>query len=188
MIWNTPNCLTIGRVAAAPLLALCFVVLPRPAAEWCAFILFCAAGLTDFLDGWLARRWGQESEFGKMLDPIADKAMIAIALAALVGLTAGSWTILIPATLILFREVLVSGLREYLAGRLTIHVTTMAKYKTTAQMLAVGGLILWETRAFGIWVWTVSHAALWLAVFLTLATGWDYFQKAMTYIWAKEEH
>lgn len=187
MIWNTPNSLTIGRVAAAPLLALCFLVLPHPAAEWTAFFLFVGAGLTDFLDGWLARRWGQESEFGKMLDPIADKAMVAIALATLVGIAAGSWTLLIPTVLILFREVLVAGLREYLAGRLKIPVTTMAKYKTTSQMFAVGGLILYETGAFGDWMWTIAHAMLWLAVFLTLATGWDYFQKAMTYIWVEEE-
>jgi CDP-diacylglycerol--glycerol-3-phosphate 3-phosphatidyltransferase len=187
MNWNVPNYLTIGRVAAAPMLALCFVVLPRPLADWTAFVIFTLAGATDFLDGWLARRWGQESEFGKMLDPIADKAMVAIAMVVLVGVTAGAWTILIPATLILFREVLVAGLREYLAGRLTIHVTTMAKYKTTAQMLAVGGLLLWETGAFGAWMWTAAHATLWLAVFLTLATGWDYFQKAMTYIMAEEE-
>jgi CDP-diacylglycerol--glycerol-3-phosphate 3-phosphatidyltransferase len=142
MLWNLPNILTVGRLIAAPALALVFAVLPRPLADWAALALFVGASLTDFLDGYLARKWNQTSRFGAMLDPIADKAMVITALAVLIALSALDPLILIPTALILFREVFVSGLREFLgadAGKLA--VTRLAKWKTTAQMVAIAVLL-----------------------------------------------
>ena len=116
---NIPNILTILRLIAAPGVAILFLYFQRPVADWFALVLFITAALTDFLDGYLARLWKQESKFGAMLDPIADKAMVIIALVIIVGLSTAdklvmdAW-ILLPATVILFREVFVSGLREFL--------------------------------------------------------------------------
>ncbi|QHQ35938.1 CDP-diacylglycerol--glycerol-3-phosphate 3-phosphatidyltransferase [Algicella marina] len=143
MTWTLPNILTVGRLLAALALALVFVILPRPFADWAALVLFVAAALTDFLDGYLARKWNQTSAFGRMLDPIADKAMVVIALAVLMGLNGLNALLLVPASLILFREVFVSGLREFLgadAGKLK--VTGLAKWKTTVQMFAIPALFL----------------------------------------------
>jgi cardiolipin synthase len=144
MQWNVPNTLTVIRLIAAPMLGIVFLFLPRPAADWVALFLFTFASLTDYIDGWLARKWGQISRFGAMLDPIADKAMVVIALAVLLGLHGISdWT-LIPVAAILFREVFVSGLREFLgetAGLLK--VTPLAKWKTAVQMVAISLLFAW---------------------------------------------
>lgn len=133
-----PNALTLGRVIAAPLVAFVFLALARPMADLVAFALFTIAGLSDFFDGWLARRWGQVSAFGRMLDPIADKAMVAITGAVLVAIFHLSAAVTIPVTVILLRETLVSGLREYLKGARILDVTLMAKWKTTAQMSSSG--------------------------------------------------
>ena len=142
MIWNIPNLLTILRLAAAPGMALAYLLLAHPYADWVALILFGGASLTDFFDGYLARRWEQTSRFGAMLDPIADKAMVVIALMVICVLSGLSFLIVFPATFILFREVFVSGLREFLgttAGLLK--VTKLAKWKTTMQMVAIVVLI-----------------------------------------------
>ncbi|MGR3468287.1 MAG: CDP-diacylglycerol--glycerol-3-phosphate 3-phosphatidyltransferase [Shimia sp.] len=137
-----PNALTTLRLIAAPAVALVFLILPRPIADWVALILFVGASLTDYLDGYLARAWNQTSAIGAMLDPIADKAMVLIALvtiAAFYGLT--PW-IVIPVVVIVFREVFVSGLREYLgAAAGTLQVTKLAKWKTTVQMVAIAILL-----------------------------------------------
>lgn len=142
MQWNLPNILTILRLLAAPCVALVFVLLPRGAADWAAFGLFVAASFTDWLDGKIARAWKLESRFGAMLDPIADKAMVVIALAVVLMLGGRSIWILLPCVIILFREVFVSGLREFLgevAGALK--VTKLAKWKTTVQMAAIAVLL-----------------------------------------------
>ena len=144
MRWTLPNLLTVVRLIAAPLVGLVFLLLPRPAADWAALALFLFASLTDYLDGWLARKWNQVSPFGAMLDPIADKAMVVIALAVLLGVHGMSAWLLVPVTAILFREVFVSGLREFLghaAG--TLKVTPLAKWKTTVQMVAISLLFGW---------------------------------------------
>jgi CDP-diacylglycerol--glycerol-3-phosphate 3-phosphatidyltransferase len=140
MKWNVPNILTLLRLLAAPGLAVMFLYFTRPYADWFALILFMSAAITDWFDGYLARAWKQETKMGAMLDPIADKAMVVIALMILVGYSTEHWTpwLVLPATVILFREVFVSGLREYLgdvAG--TLKVTKLAKWKTTAQMFAI---------------------------------------------------
>ncbi|WP_037316490.1 CDP-diacylglycerol--glycerol-3-phosphate 3-phosphatidyltransferase [Ruegeria halocynthiae] len=143
MKWNLPNILTVLRLVAAPGLAVMFLYFTRPYADWFALILFLTAAITDWFDGYLARAWKQETKIGAMLDPIADKAMVVIALMILVGYSGSHWTpwLVLPATVILFREVFVSGLREYLgdvAG--TLKVTKLAKWKTTAQMIAIATL------------------------------------------------
>jgi CDP-diacylglycerol--glycerol-3-phosphate 3-phosphatidyltransferase len=135
MTWNIPNALTIGRLLAAPCLALMFLYFTRPYADLLAVFLFVIAAITDWFDGYLARAWKQETKLGTMLDPIADKAMVAIALMVIVGYSSMSPWLVLPATVILFREVFVSGLREYLGDTAgTLKVTRLAKWKTTFQM------------------------------------------------------
>ncbi|MFO7806138.1 MAG: CDP-diacylglycerol--glycerol-3-phosphate 3-phosphatidyltransferase [Paracoccaceae bacterium] len=144
---NLPNLLTILRLLAAPGVAIMFLYFNRPWADWFALILFVTAAITDFLDGYLARAWKQESKLGAMLDPIADKAMVIIALLVITGFSGMNPWILMPATLIMFREVFVSGLREFLGDTAgTLKVTTLAKWKTTAQMTAIA--VLFAKGAF----------------------------------------
>lgn len=186
MIWTTANVLTFFRVLAAPCVALLFVLLDRPLADWLAFLLFVVAALTDYVDGWLARKWNQISEIGKMLDPIADKAMVVIALAVLTGLVGVTWWFVVPVAAILLREVLVSGLREYL-GDVKLPVTQLAKWKTTVQMVAIGWLLLFLPDASGPGAGTYLGAALlWVAALLTVVTGWDYFKKGLAVLRERE--
>ncbi|MGJ8615302.1 MAG: CDP-diacylglycerol--glycerol-3-phosphate 3-phosphatidyltransferase [Sulfitobacter sp.] len=141
MKWNLPNILTLLRLVAAPGVAVMFLYFTRPYADWFALALFVMASVTDWLDGYLARAWKQETKLGAMLDPIADKAMVVIALMVIIGFSSWSPWLVLPATVILFREVFVSGLREYLgdvAG--TLKVTVLAKWKTTLQMVAIAVL------------------------------------------------
>lgn len=158
MRWNIPNILTVFRLLAAPGVPLAYVLWPSPFADWVALGLFVGASFTDFLDGYLARKWNQISNFGRMLDPIADKVMVVIALVTVVSLSAGNllvvwpwqdFLILIAVTVILFREIFVSGLREFLgANAATLQVTKLAKWKTTAQMVAVAALLLGHMLQF----------------------------------------
>ena len=141
MSWNLPNILTVLRLLAAPGIAVMFLYFHRPYADWFALILFIGAALTDWIDGHLARSWKQVTKIGTMLDPIADKAMVVIALMVIVGYSSMSPWLVLPATVILFREVFVSGLREYLGDTAgTLKVTKLAKWKTTAQMVAIAVL------------------------------------------------
>jgi CDP-diacylglycerol--glycerol-3-phosphate 3-phosphatidyltransferase len=143
MIWTIPNTLTILRLLAAPGVVIMFLFFHRPWADWFALALFVGAAATDWFDGYLARLWKQESRFGAMLDPIADKAMVVIAIMVLTGYNGMNPWLILPATLILFREVCVSGLREYLGARAgLLKVTKLAKWKTTAQMIAIAVLFL----------------------------------------------
>ena len=148
MTWNLPNILTVLRLFAAPGVVIMFLYFTRPWADWFALLLFVSAAITDFLDGYLARAWKQESKFGAMLDPIADKAMVVIALLVITGYAGMDPYILLPATVIIFREVFVSGLREFLGDTAgTLKVTQLAKWKTTAQMIAIA--VLFGTGIFG---------------------------------------
>lgn len=141
MTWNLPNILTLVRLLAAPGVAVMFLYFARPLADWFALLLFVGAAVTDWFDGYLARAWKQETKMGAMLDPIADKAMVVIALMVIVGYSSMSPWLVLPATMILFREVFVSGLREYLGDTAgTLKVTNLAKWKTTAQMTAIAVL------------------------------------------------
>lgn len=160
MTWTLPNILTIVRLLAAPAIAVFYLLMPRPFADWAALSVFILASLTDYLDGYLARRWQQVSKLGTMMDPIADKAMVVIALAVMVVFSSLSLWILFPATLILFREVFVSGLREFLgdvAG--TLKVTNLAKWKTASQMIAISVLIIQSLfeHYFGMWTWGMDY-------------------------------
>ncbi|MHA6263327.1 CDP-diacylglycerol--glycerol-3-phosphate 3-phosphatidyltransferase [Arenibacterium sp. CAU 1754] len=141
MNWNVPNILTVLRLLAAPGIAVMFLYFHRPYADWLALLLFVSAAITDWFDGYLARAWKQETKLGAMLDPIADKAMVIIALMVIVGYSSMSPWLVLPATFILFREVFVSGLREYLGDTAgTLKVTKLAKFKTSAQMIAIAVL------------------------------------------------
>ena len=144
MQWTLPNILTVARMIAAPMVALVFLILPRPFADWAAMTIFLLASLTDYVDGYLARAWNQISRFGAMLDPIADKAVVVIALAVILGIHGiTAWT-LIPVVAILLREVFVSGLREFLGHQAgTPKVTPLAKWKTMVQMVAITMLFAW---------------------------------------------
>jgi CDP-diacylglycerol--glycerol-3-phosphate 3-phosphatidyltransferase len=147
MTWNLPNILTLLRLIAAPGLVIMFLYFTRPYADWFALFLFVTAALTDWIDGYLARAWKQETKLGAMLDPIADKAMVVIALLVITGYAGMDPWILLPATIIMFREVFVSGLREFLGDTAgTLKVTNLAKWKTTAQMVAIA--VLFATGIF----------------------------------------
>ena len=143
MKWTIPNVLTTLRLLAAPGVPVMFLYFHRPIADWFALTLFVSAAITDYFDGYLARLWKQESKFGTMLDPIADKAMVVIALLILTGYSGMNPWLILPATVILFREVFVGGLREYLGEKAgLLKVTKLAKWKTSAQMMAIAVLFL----------------------------------------------
>lgn len=143
MKWTLPNILTVLRLAAAPGIVVMFLYFNRPWADWFALTLFIAAAITDWFDGYLARIWKQETKFGAMLDPIADKAMVIIALVVITGYSGINAWLILPVTVILFREVFVSGLREYVGAKSSgLQVTKLAKWKTTAQMVAISVLFL----------------------------------------------
>ncbi len=200
MRWTIPNILTVMRLVAAPGVALAFVIFERPTADWVAISLFILAALTDYIDGNLARAWGQESAFGRMLDPIADKAMVVIALAVIVGLSGINSLILIPIAFILLREVFVSGLREFLGSKAgKLKVTNLAKWKTTAQMVAIPVLLLagvfeYDRRHGQYWISSWFHdwmgyllangglVLIWIAGLLTVMTGLDYLMKALPFL------
>lgn len=156
MNWTIPNILTVIRLAAAPMVALMFLYFTRPYADWFALVLFVGAAITDWFDGYLARSWKQETKLGAMLDPIADKAMVVIALMVIIGFSSWSAWLVLPATVILFREVFVSGLREFLGDTAgTLKVTKLAKWKTTLQMVAIAVLFsqgVFE-HYFGMSIW-----------------------------------
>ncbi len=143
MLWTIPNTLTLLRLLAAPGVAVMFLYFHRPWADWAALTLFVGAAITDWFDGYLARLWKQESKWGAMLDPIADKAMVLIAIMVLTGYNGMNPWLILPATVIMFREVFVGGLREYLGAKAgLLKVTRLAKWKTTAQMVAIAALFL----------------------------------------------
>ena len=188
--YNIPNLLTYGRILAVPLIVLCFFLEGRlessDFARWSALFLFALASFTHYLDGYLARIWKQTSNIGRMLDPIADKLLVATCLVLLAAdpvETIHGWS-LWAAIIILCREILVSGLREYLAElKVSVPVTRLAKWKTTIQMFAIGFLlagpagdkILPYTTQIGI-------TLLWCSAIVTLYTGYDYFRAGLKHI------
>ncbi|MEA2790779.1 MAG: hypothetical protein QOG73_3185 [Acetobacteraceae bacterium] len=179
MLTDLPNVLTLSRIAAIPLMV-ALVAVGAPAGDLAACIIFVLAAITDYFDGKLARSRRQQSDLGRMLDPIADKLLVGAALMMLVGQGRLSVLGLYPAIVIMLREILVSGLREYLAGiRIGLPVTRLAKWKTGFQMGAVGTLLAGNTTAglLGLAFLPVSligETMLWVAAALTLITGWDY--------------
>jgi cardiolipin synthase (CMP-forming) len=181
--WSLPNLLTYGRIVAVPVVA-GLLLWGGDWARWTALILFIAAAISDFFDGYLARKWKQQSDLGRMLDPIADKVLVAAVLLVLtVDRTIAGGNVW-AAIIILSREVLVSGLREFLAElRVSVPVTKVAKWKTTVQLVAIGFLIagpagdriLGHVTEFGL-------AGLWVAAALTLYTGYDYLRAGIGHV------
>jgi cardiolipin synthase len=193
-----PNALTILRIVLVPVFAIAFVM-PGDIARLVAFLVFVVAGVSDWLDGFAARKLNAGSDFGRMLDPIADKVLVAVALMMLVAEgtftrynpTTGALSLLrlVPALIILSREILVSGLREFLAGtRVSVPVTAIAKFKTAVQMLAIGAMILTPLVSNllpGIPAFSyaaVAYALLWIAAGLTVYTGYVYFRRGMAHL------
>jgi cardiolipin synthase len=179
MLTDLPNVLTLSRIAAIPLMVI-LVAIKTPGADIAACVVFSIAAITDYFDGRLARSRRQQSDLGSMLDPIADKLLVGAALMMLVGQNKLSALGLYPAIIIMLREILVSGLREYLASiRKSLPVTKLAKWKTGFQMGALGLLLLGDPAAEVIHlnflrVSFIGEAMLWVAAALTLITGWDY--------------
>jgi CDP-diacylglycerol--glycerol-3-phosphate 3-phosphatidyltransferase len=220
-MWTVPNFLTMGRILSAPVVALAAMAPAGSGWTLLALVLFVVAALTDYLDGWLARALDQRTPLGVMLDPIADKAMVIVVLAAMIGTAAsyrGAGTgalsevpallVSVPALAIVLRELLVSGLREFL-GDVKLPVTQLAKWKTTAQLFAIGALLFVHAAPAmslallagaepgpgrlpvtgplvdpsAVWV---ALGLLWLAAALTVWTGWDYFRQGWPHLAARE--
>lgn len=182
---SVPNLLTYARLAAVPLLAAVLFFFDGEKARWLAVAVFAVAGITDFLDGYIARAWGQQSPLGRMLDPIADKLLVGAALLLLVGdQTISGWSFWAALT-ILSREILVSGLREFLAElNVRVAVSWLAKWKTTLQMAALCVLLAGDAgnRACGCEAVNFGLGLLWLAALLTIYTGFDYFRAGLKYV------
>jgi cardiolipin synthase len=177
-----PNLLTLSRILVIPAVIASFYV-PGVSARWFACALFSAAAVTDWLDGHMARRWQQQSEIGRFLDPIADKLLVAATLFMLTTFGRLSAAAVFPALVILCREILVSGLREYLAGlRVGMPVSRLAKWKTTIQMTAIGFLIVGDAGPAFLPVTAIGEALLWIAALLTLVTGYDYLRAGLPHI------
>jgi cardiolipin synthase (CMP-forming) len=187
MMANLPNLLTLSRIAAIPGLVALMAV-HGAGADLAACILFAIAGFTDWLDGRIARQHKLQSDLGRMLDPIADKLLVGATLMALAGLGRLSPLGLYPAIVIMCREILVSGLREYLAGlRVGLPVTKLAKWKTGLQMVALGILVAGDDGGAVVGlgalpISTMGEAMLWVAALLTLVTGWDYLRAGLKHV------
>jgi cardiolipin synthase len=198
---SLPNILTYGRIAAIPVVVGCIYVqsiMDGPLwLRWVAVAVFIAAGVTDYLDGYYARIWNQSSAFGRMLDPIADKLLVASCLLMLAadGIIHG-WS-LWAAIIILCREILVSGLREYLAAlRVSVPVTKLAKWKTTMQLVAIGFLLAGEagdlavsavSTEIGPLVTEIGLVLLWTSALITIYTGYDYFRAGIHHLIKEDE-
>lgn len=182
MLTSLPNLLTLSRIAVIPPIIGLFYV-SAPWAAWLTCVLFAAAGITDYFDGYLARSWAQESMIGRFLDPIADKLLVVATLFMLVAFQRVDPLSVVPAVVILLREVLVSGLREYLAGlAVELPVSRLAKWKTTIQMVALGFLIVGENGPVLVPTVEIGTFGLWIAGVLTLVTGWDYLEAGLQHM------
>lgn len=178
-----PNLLTLSRIFAVPLLVFLLWPTPRPFDYFMAFSLYCLMGITDYFDGYLARAKGTVSRLGIFLDPIADKIMVAAVIVMLVFIDDIRDYHIIAALVILLREIMVSGLREFLAGlSVSVPVSKLAKWKTTFQLVALGALILAGAVPYWPWVFDVGLFSLWGAALLTLLTGWDYLRVGLKHM------
>ena len=182
LLTSLPNLLTLSRILAIPVVVGSFYV-SGDYARWIACALFSAAAVTDWLDGHMARRWQQQSEVGRFLDPIADKLLVSATLFMLTAFGRLSAQAVLPALVILCREILVSGLREYLAGlRIGMPVSRLAKWKTVIQMVAIGVLIVGDAGPRFLPVAPIGEMLLWIAASLTLVTGYDYLQAGLRHM------
>ncbi len=182
MITSLPNLLTLSRIFVLPALIAAFY-LPGNLANWVTFGLFAGAGVTDYFDGALARSRGSVSRFGRFLDPVADKLLVAAAIFMLVATDRILDWHLLPALIILSREILVSGLREFLAElRVGMPVTKLAKWKTTAQILALSVLLVGEAGGSRLHPVELGLVLLWIAGLLTVVTGYDYLRAGLRHM------
>jgi cardiolipin synthase (CMP-forming) len=185
---SIPNVLTYARIVAVPVVIGCMYWSDFLGGglwlHWVALALFIAAGVTDFFDGYFARAWGQQTTFGRMLDPIADKLLVSSCLLMLAANGTIRGASLLAALVILCREILVSGLREYLAGlRVSVPVTRLAKWKTTVQLVAIGFLIAGKAGDRIVPITTMTGLSLlWISALVTLYTGWDYFRAGVQHL------
>ncbi|MDX2142108.1 MAG: CDP-diacylglycerol--glycerol-3-phosphate 3-phosphatidyltransferase [Rhodospirillaceae bacterium] len=181
-MWNVPNILTMSRIIIIPVVVAMFFF-DSPAMRWTACALFTLAGITDFFDGYLARKEKLVSRLGRFLDPIADKLLVASVLLMIVAFDrVGPWSYL-PALVILLREIMVSGLREFLAElRVGLPVTKLAKAKTTVQMVALGFLIVGDAAPVWIPAELIGEIGIWIAAAITLITGYDYLRAGLAYM------
>jgi CDP-diacylglycerol--glycerol-3-phosphate 3-phosphatidyltransferase/cardiolipin synthase len=180
---SLPNLLTLSRILAVPLLVGLLWGSPGWLGYSLAFLLYSIAGITDYLDGYLARAQGTVSKLGIFLDPIADKIMVAAVLVMLIVRESITGWHVIAAIIILLREIAVSGLREFLAGlRVSVPVSRLAKWKTAFQMIALGALILAGALPGFPEIWAAGITCLWAAALLTLVTGWDYLRVGLRHM------
>jgi len=180
MVATLPNALTFGRIAAIPLLIGLFYV-DAAWGPWAALAVYVLAAVTDYFDGWLARLQKTSSPLGKLMDPIADKMLVAATLFLLVAFGRLEHLAIIPAIVILLREILISGLREFLAGLAArgLPVSSLAKWKTGVQMTAIGFLIVGEAGPDAIPAILIGEVGLWIAAVLTIVTGWTYVREGV---------
>ncbi len=182
MITSIPNLLTLSRILVIPALIGAFY-LPGAWAHWVSLGLFAAAGITDFLDGWLARRRGEMTNLGRFLDPVADKLLVAAAILMLVAFKRIDGLSILAAVVILCREILVAGLREFLAElNVRVPVSRLAKWKTAVQIVAIGFLLAGDAAAPAFHAMTIGLIGLWAAALLTLYTGYDYLQAGLQHM------
>jgi len=185
---SVPNMLTYGRMVAVPVVIGCMYWTDFLGGglwlRWLALTIFITAGVTDFFDGYFARMWGQQTTFGPMLDPIADKLLVSSCLLMLAADGTIGGLSLWAALVILCREILVSGLREYLAGlRVSVPVTRLAKWKTTVQLVAIGFLIAGKAGDRIVPITTaIGLSLLWISALVTLYTGWDYLRAGIRHM------
>src|SRR3954465_1317678 len=185
---SLPNLLTLSRIFAVPILVF-LLWRPAPLDYAITFVLYCVVGITDYFDGYLARAQGRISRLGQFLDPIADKIMVGAVLVMLIASRRENPTPeiaglhIIPALIILLREIIVSGLREFLAElRISVPVSALAKWKTTFQMVALGALILGGALPAAEWIHQVGLVCLWTAAGLTLVTGYAYLRTGLRHM------
>jgi cardiolipin synthase (CMP-forming) len=177
-----PNLLTLSRIALIPIIMAAFYT-DSHVGRWVATFAFISACFTDFMDGYVARLWSQTTRFGQFLDPIADKLMVASTLMLLVGFGRIQPVSFLPAIIILCREILVSGLREFLSSlQVRMPVSALAKWKTAAQMGAISLLLIGDISPFGGAVNLIGEGLLWVAAVLTLMTGYTYIKSSLRHI------
>ena len=184
MLTSLPNLLTLSRILVIPPIVALFWI-DGEGARWAALLLYAAACVTDFFDGYLARTMGQISRLGRFLDPVADKILVSSVILLLCAFDRVTGLLILPALVILVREILVSGLREFLAEvKVGMPVSSLAKWKTTIQMFALGFLIIGDASPGWIPSEAIGAVGLWAAALLTLVTGYDYLHAGLQHLTA----
>jgi CDP-diacylglycerol---glycerol-3-phosphate 3-phosphatidyltransferase len=187
MLTSLPNLLTLSRILVIPPIVALFFV-EGDMARWVTLGLYAAACVTDFFDGYIARSMGQISKLGRFLDPVADKLLVASVILMLVATGRISGLVVLPALIILIREILVSGLREHLASiSVGVPVSRLAKWKTMIQMFSLGFLIVYDASPAWIPSIPIGEIGVWIAALLTLITGYDYLRAGLNHLTAEPE-